>query len=102
MAFPGDSVVKHRPDNTGDITVTDLILGSGRSPGGGNDNAFQYYCWKIPWTRSLAGQSPGGHKESDTTDRHNWTGGIHYSTCRDSGLRSSDSVFVIISYHLEM
>ena len=25
--------------------------------------------WKIPWTGSLAGYSPWGHKESDTTER---------------------------------
>ena len=27
-----------------------LIPGLGRSPGEGNDNQFQYSCWKIPWT----------------------------------------------------
>ena len=27
-----------------------LIPGLGRSPGEGNDNRFQYSCWKIPWT----------------------------------------------------
>ena len=26
-------------------------------------------AWKIPWTRNLAGYSPWGHKESDTTQR---------------------------------
>ena len=25
-------------------------------------------AWKIPWTSSLAGSSPWGHKESDTTE----------------------------------
>jgi len=25
-------------------------------------------AWRIPWTRSLAGYSPWGHKESDTTE----------------------------------
>ena len=25
-------------------------------------------AWKIPWTRSLVGYSPWGHKESDTTE----------------------------------
>ena len=24
-------------------------------------------AWEIPWTEDLAGYSPGGHKESDTT-----------------------------------
>ena len=25
-------------------------------------------AWKIPWTRSLVGYTPRGHKESDTTE----------------------------------
>jgi len=25
--------------------------------------------WKIPWTRSLVGYSPQGHKESDSTEQ---------------------------------
>ena len=25
-------------------------------------------AWRIPWTRSLAGYSPWGHKDSDTTE----------------------------------
>ena len=33
--FPGGSVVKNLPANVGD---TGSIPGSGRSPGGGNDN----------------------------------------------------------------
>jgi len=26
------------------------ILGSGRSPGGGNDNSLQILAWEIAWT----------------------------------------------------
>ena len=26
-------------------------------------------AWEIPWQRSLAGYSPWGHKESNTTER---------------------------------
>ena len=26
-------------------------------------------AWRIPWTEELAGYSPWGHKESDTTKR---------------------------------
>ena len=39
--FPGVLVVKNPP-----VSATDLasILGSGRSPGGGNGNPFQYSC----------------------------------------------------------
>ena len=41
MGFQGVSVVKNPPDNTGDV---DSVLGSGRSPGGGNGNPLQYSC----------------------------------------------------------
>ena len=41
MGVPGVSVVKNPPDNTGDV---DSVLGSGRSPGGGNGNPLQYSC----------------------------------------------------------
>ena len=38
-AFPGGSVVKNPPATVGDVG---LISGSGRSPGIGNGNPFQY------------------------------------------------------------
>ena len=44
MGFPGNSVVKNPPANAGDISIEGLIPGSGRSPGGGNGNPFQYFC----------------------------------------------------------
>ena len=44
MGFPGDSVVKNPPANAGDTSVEGSIPGSGRSPGGGNGNPFQYFC----------------------------------------------------------
>ena len=46
MGFP---VVKNLPTNTGDIRDTGSILGSGRSPGEGNGNPLQYFCWRIAW-----------------------------------------------------
>ena len=46
-----------------------LIPGSGRSPGGGHDNALQYSCLgETRGQRSLAGYSPWGHTEWDTTE----------------------------------
>ena len=30
-------------------------------------------AWRIPWTEELGGQQSTGHKESDTTERLNWT-----------------------------
>ena len=52
--------------------VRDLgsIPGLGRSPGGGHDNPLQYICLENPHgQRSLAGYSPWGHKESETTEK---------------------------------
>ena len=43
--FPGGSVVKNLPANTGDV---DLIPGSGRSPGEGNGNLSSILAWEIP------------------------------------------------------
>ena len=43
--FPGGSVVKNLPANAGD---TNLILGSGRSPGERNGNPLQYSCLENP------------------------------------------------------
>ena len=44
MGFPGGTVVKYLPANAGDLGIRGLIPGSGRSPGGGNDNPFQCSC----------------------------------------------------------
>ena len=62
----GGSVVKNSPANAGDMG---LIPGSGRFPGEGNGNPLQY-SWpgKSHRQRRLAGYSPWGHKESDTTE----------------------------------
>ena len=68
MGFSVALVVKNPPVNAGDIRETGLILGSGRSPGGGHDNPLQYSCLENPHgQRSLEGYSPLGHKELDTT-----------------------------------
>ena len=39
--FPGGSTLKNLPDKAAE---TDLIPGSGRSPGGGNGSPLQYTC----------------------------------------------------------
>ena len=57
--FPGGSDGKVSAYKAGDPCS---ILGSGRSPGERNGNPLQY-C------RSLAGYSPRGRKESDTTEQ---------------------------------
>ena len=52
--------------NMGDLGS---IPGLERSPGGGHDNPCQYTCLENSHgQRSLAGYSPSGCKESDTTE----------------------------------
>ena len=46
--FPDGSVIKNLPANAGDVGS---IPGSGRSPGGGNDNPLQYSCPGNPMDR---------------------------------------------------
>ena len=49
--FPGGSVVKNLPANTGNAGDTGSSPGSGRSPGGGNGNPLQYSCLENPMNR---------------------------------------------------
>ena len=56
--------------SAGDARIASSIPGSGRSPGGGNGNLFQYPCLENPMDGG-AGQatySPWGHKGSETTE----------------------------------
>ena len=46
--FPGGSVLKNLPANAGDVGDAGLIPGSGRCPGEGNGNPFQYSCLENP------------------------------------------------------
>ena len=48
IVFPDGSAGKESTCNAG---YTCLILGSGRSPGGGNGNLFQYSCLDNPMDR---------------------------------------------------
>ena len=66
--FPGDSDGKESTCNAGDLG---LVPGLGRFPGRGPGNhPLQYSCLENPrGQRSLAGYSPWGRKESDTTER---------------------------------
>ena len=67
MGFPGGSDGKESACNAGDLG---LIPGLGRSPGGGNGHPLKYSCLENPHgQRSLAGYSPWGLKESDTTQQ---------------------------------
>ena len=64
-------VIKNPPANllpAGDVRDVHLITELGRSPGGEHGNPLQYSCLENTGQRSLAGYSPRGHKELDTTE----------------------------------
>ena len=67
MGFPCGSAGKESTCNAGDLGS---IPGLGRFPGGEYGNPLNYSCLENPhgW-RSLAGYSPWGLKESETTER---------------------------------
>ena len=48
-------VIKNPLVNAGDQRDTGSIPGSGRSPGGGNGNPFQYFCLGNPMDRGAWG-----------------------------------------------
>ena len=60
-------VVKNLSANAGDIRDAGLIPGLGRSLGRGHGNPV-FLPRESHGQRSLAGYSPWGHKESDTTE----------------------------------
>ena len=66
MGFPGGSDGEESACNAGDLGSTP---GLGRSPGRGHGNHYSVLAWRIPWTRSLVGYSPGGRTESNMTER---------------------------------
>ena len=67
MGFPGGSVVKNLPANTG-MQDMGLIPGSGRSLRGGNGDPLQYSCLgKSHGQRRLVGTVDGVAKKSDMT-----------------------------------
>ena len=56
------------PANAGDLKDGSLILGLGRSPGGGNSNPLQYSCLENPMGRGVRQATVHGVAESDTTE----------------------------------
>ena len=66
-------VVKNLPANAGDII--DLVQSPNQEDPleEGNSYSLQYSCLENPMDRSLAGYSPWGHKEWDTTEATNTT-----------------------------
>ena len=64
------SIVKESAYSARDTEDAGSIPGLARSPGGGHGNPLQYSYLENPHgQRSLAGYSPWGHEELDTTER---------------------------------
>ena len=59
-------LVKNPPASVGDARGVGSILGSGRSPGGGNGNPLQYSCLENPMGRGAWRAAVFGIAESDT------------------------------------
>ena len=73
---------KNLPDNTGDIRDEDSIPQSGRYPGEGNGNPFQYSCLENSMDRGAWQVTVhGGPKELDMTEwlTHTHTQSIFYT-----------------------
>ena len=64
--FPGGTAVKNLPANARDTRDAGLILGSGRSPGGGNGNPFQDSCLGNPTDRGAWQATVHGVEKSRT------------------------------------
>ena len=60
------SVIKNLPANAGDTGDAGSIPGSGRCPGGGNGNPFQYSCLENPIDRGTWRPTVHGITESPT------------------------------------
>ena len=62
----GIYMVKNSPANAGELRDAGLIPGSGRYPGGGDDNPLQYTCLENPmdrgaWQATTVGSQRVGH-----------------------------------------
>ena len=67
LGFPAGSDGKDSACNAGALASISRL---GRFPEGGHGNPLQYSCLEnTHGQRSLAGYSPSGHKELDTTER---------------------------------
>ena len=68
MGFPGDSVVKNPPANSGDAEDMGLIPGSGISPGKGSGHPLQYSCLDNPIKRGVWQATVQSQKQLNMTE----------------------------------
>jgi len=66
QGFPGGSEVKNQLANAGDAKDLSLILGLGRSPGGGNGHPLQSSCLGNPMDRGAWQATVHGVSKSQT------------------------------------
>ena len=66
LGFPGGSDSKESACNAGDLGS---ILGWEEPLEKGMATHSSILAWRIPWTEELAGYSPWGYKELDTSER---------------------------------
>ena len=66
--FPGGSVVKNLPANTGDTGDVGLIPGEKDPLEKEMTTHSSILAWRIPWTEEPGGLRSWGHKESGTTE----------------------------------
>ena len=68
LIFPGGTVAKNLPANAGVVGEVGSTSGSGRSPGGGNDNPLQYSWLENPIDRGARLAAVHVIAESDVTE----------------------------------
>ena len=79
MGFPCGSVINNLPADAGDTGDVGSIPRLGISPGGKNGDPLQYFSLeKCHGERSLEGDSPRGHKESDMAE-HTHDAQMHHA-----------------------
>ena len=108
------SLCQESPLEKGMATYSSILAWSRGSPGERHGNLLQYSCLvrRVPWRRawqptpvflpgdshgqrSLAGYSPGGHEESDTTEatKHTSTTSGKCSGCRGQQSHSPTALY---------
>ena len=65
LSFPGGSDGKESACSVGYLGSTPGVR---KIPGEGNRNPLRYSCLENSMNRSLAGYSPGGYEQSETTE----------------------------------
>ena len=80
LDFPGGTVDKNPPADSGDMRDAGSIPGSGRSPGGGRENSLQHSCLENPMDRGAWWATIHGVRNSRTRlkrhSTHTHNGGL--------------------------